>query len=223
MNKTIYVLGVGHNTPVFINLALDCGYEIKGLYHYDDSRTGQIDHDYMIIGSFEDLFAMKDLRGMNFLLSMGNNEIRSELCNRLRALGGYIPSLIHPTAVISRFTRISETGVIISPFTYIQADTVVEENTIILSHVNISHTNVIGKNCFIAGGSMIGAYTTIADNVFIGQGVLTISDKVKNIGAHSYVGAGSLLTHDVEEYTMVVGRPAKVIKRLGKDKRWYAL
>ena len=44
--KDIYVLGIGHNTPVFIDLAEICGYTIAGLYHYNDDRTGQVDHGF---------------------------------------------------------------------------------------------------------------------------------------------------------------------------------
>ena len=53
MDNKIFILGVGHNTPVFINLAYDCGYDVVGLYHYNDERTGEIDHGVKIIGSFD--------------------------------------------------------------------------------------------------------------------------------------------------------------------------
>ena len=41
MEKIIYALGIGHNTPVFIDLAESCGYVVGGLYHYNGDRTGQ--------------------------------------------------------------------------------------------------------------------------------------------------------------------------------------
>jgi acyl-[acyl carrier protein]--UDP-N-acetylglucosamine O-acyltransferase len=145
---------------------------------------------------------------------MGDNRIRAELSERIMSLGGTVPTLIHPTAVISRFATISPVGVYISPFTYIQADTTIAENTILLSHVNISHTNTIGRNCFIAGGSTVGAYTVIEDNVFIGQGALTISGKVKRIGENAYIGARSLITKDVDAYMVVSGSPARVLRRI---------
>ena len=66
--KKIYVLGIGHNTPVFIDLAEACGYTIVGLYHYNDERTGQIEHGFEVVGSFNDLFSIGNLSGMNFLL-----------------------------------------------------------------------------------------------------------------------------------------------------------
>lgn len=42
MQKDLYALGIGHNSPVFIDLALACGYSIAGLYHYNNTRTGEI-------------------------------------------------------------------------------------------------------------------------------------------------------------------------------------
>lgn len=210
--KKIYALGVGHNTPVFIDLALDCGYEVVGLYHYNGDKTGEFDHGYEILGSFDDLFSKKSLQGLNFLLTMGDSKIRTDLSKKIIDKGGFVPTLIHPTSVISKFANISSVGVYISAFSFVQADSSVGENTVILSHVNISHTTHIGKGCFIAGGAVIGAYTNMEDNVFIGQGALSISGKVATIGQGAYVGARSLLTKDVLANTVVAGIPAKVIK-----------
>lgn len=212
VNKEIYALGIGHNTPVFIDLAEACGYTIAGLYHYNNDRTGEVDHGFNIIGSFEDLFAKGDLHGMNFLLTMGDNNIRTELTDRIMSLGGNVPTLIHPMAVISRFAEFSPIGVYISPFTYVQADSSVGKNTILLSHVNISHTTTIGNSCFIAGGATIGAYTIVEDFVFVGQGALSISGKVKYIGRESYIGARCLMTHDVPARVVFSGTPGKVLR-----------
>lgn len=212
--KEIYALGVGHNTPVFIDLALDCGYEVVGLYHYNNDRTGESDHGYEILGSFEDLFSKKSLKGQNFLLTMGDSKIRTGLSKKIIDKGGIVPTLIHPTSVISKFANISDVGVYISAFSFVQADSSVGENTVILSHVNISHTSHVGKGCFVAGGAIIGAYTKMEDNVFVGQGALSISGKVSIIGQGAYVGARSLLTKDVPANTVVAGIPAKVIKHI---------
>ena len=193
---------------------MDCGYEIVGLYHYNSDKTGEYDHGYEILGSFEDLFSRKSLQGLNFLLTMGDSKIRTELSKKIMDKGGLVPTLIHPTSVISKFAKISDIGVYISAFSFVQADSSVGENTVILSHVNISHTTHIGKGCFIAGGAIIGAYTNMEDNVFIGQGALSISAKVATIGQGAYVGARSLLTKDVPANTVVAGIPAKVIRSL---------
>ena len=221
-SKEIFALGVGHNTPVFLDLAIACGYAIKGLYHFNSQRTGEEDHGYKILGSFDDLFALEDLSGMNFLLTMGDNKIRTDVANRIIKLGGNVPSMVHPTAVISAFSKISPVGVYISPYTYVQADSSIGDNTILLSHVNISHTTHIGNSCFIAGGATIGAYTEMEDFVFIGQGALSISAKTKRIGHHAYIGARSLLTRDVPPCVVMAGAPARILRDTSEnDKSYY--
>ena len=212
MKTKIFALGIGHNTPVFIDLAEACGYEIAGLYHYNDKRTNETDHGYRIIGSFDDLFSKSSLQGMNFVLTMGDNSIRSELIQKIRQKNGSIPNLIHPTAIISRFAIIGKIGVYISAFTHVQADSSIGEGTVLLSGVNISHTNKIGKFCFVADGATIGAYTTVEDFVFIGQSALSISAKVKTIGHHAYIGARALITKDVEPMSVMAGSPARRIR-----------
>lgn len=224
MTNEIYALGVGHNTSVFIDLAEACGYTIKGLYHFNDERTGEVDHGFEILGSFEDLLSKPTLKSMNFLLTMGDNKIRTELSNQIISLGGEVPSLIHPTAVISRFAKISPVGVYISPFSYIQADSSIGDNTVLLSHVNISHTTNIGRSCFIAGGATIGAYTTMEDFVFVGQGSLSISAKAKHIGHHAYIGARSLLTRDIPANVVVAGSPARILRDTTcEDQTYYSV
>ena len=210
--KEIYALGVGHNTPVLLELAENCGYKIKGLYHYNESRTGEFDHGFEILGSFDDLFSKRSLDAMSFLLTMGDNEIRTNLSEKIISLGGSVPSLIHPMSIISRFANISPIGVYILPFTFVQADSCIGKNTILLSHVNISHTTTIGNSCFIAGGATIGAYTVMEDYVFIGQGALSISGKVSCIGEQSYIGARTLLTQNVKPNDVIAGIPGKSIK-----------
>lgn len=210
--KKLYVLGVGHYTPVCIDLALDCNYEIAGLFHFNNDRTGETDHGFRILGSFDDLFANESLSEMSFLFSMGDTRIRQSLAEQIKSKGGKVPTLVHPSANISRFTTISEENVLIFPQVVIQADTTIHENSIICGSSIICHHSIIGKNCFIAPKALIGAYTNIENNVFIGQGALSISGKVKNIGENAVIGARALLTKDIPANSTVIGIPAKPIK-----------
>lgn len=212
MTKDIFILGFGEFTPVCIDLATNCGYSAAGIYYHDSSLTGRHCHGIRIIGSYDDLFSQGNLDGRLFMLSMGNGSIRAKLFERIRALGGGIPTLIHPTAEVSQFASVSEAGVQIGPFSLIQAESCIGEDTMILSHVNISHTASIGSHCLVSGHSSIGTGTHIGNYVEIGMGAIAAPHKVKVIGDNSVVGAGSVLVSDVPPNSVVAGNPAKVIR-----------
>ncbi len=54
-------------------------------------------------------------------------------------------------------------------------------------------------------------HCTIEDDVWIGQGAI-ITPSVKRIGRGAIIGAGSIVTKDVQPYSIVAGNPAKLIK-----------
>ena len=56
----------------------------------------------------------------------------------------------------------------------------------------------------------------IKKNVWIGAGATILAGVT--VGENAIVGAGSVVTHDVEPNTVVAGNPARVIKRLDADK-----
>ena len=215
--REIYALGVGHSTPLFIEIAEAAGWHVSGLYHYNDERTGEMDHGVKILGSFDDLFN-QNIKGKNFLLTMGDMQIRKEIAERLVGLGGVIPTIIHPYSSISRFVRISNQGVIIGNGAELQNDVIVNEGTLIRSGALVGHNTTLGSNVFVGPKALVGAFLAIDDFAFIGQGSILVSRKATRIGSNTLIGAGSIVTKPIEENLVAVGNPARVIKLLDAEK-----
>lgn len=212
MNKEIYILGIGGATPLFIDLAELCGYTIKGLYHYNDSRTNEIDHGFTILGSFDDLYK-KNIQNVNFMLSMGDMQIRQQVTEKLLKLGAKIPTMIHPSAQISRFANISEFGVLIGANCIIQPDVTIHSHVVIRDMALVCHQVTVNEYCFIGPKALVGAHITLENYSFIGQGAILISGKAKEIGKNAFVGAGAVVTKPVAEKKIVVGTPASQLVR----------
>lgn len=213
MNNDIYVLGIGHNSITMIDLAEDCGFHVAGLYHFNHDRIGEDYFGFKIDGCTEDLLSKPSLRGMNFLLTMGDVEIRKDLFLRIKAKGGDVPTLIHPSATVSKRASLGE-GVIVMQQSVVQADVQIGDNTVITIHSAISHSVAIGKHCFISGNNLIGAYVSIEDGCWLGQGCLIVSGTTNVIGHDSVLGAGSVLRGDMRSECLYMGNPARLVKRL---------
>lgn len=118
-------------------------------------------------------------------------------------------------------------------------DIEIGDNTMITSRGMILGPALIGNNVVLGIGSQIlglthdyedvekpikeqgvsGAKVIIEDDVWIG-GNCVIIQGIK-IGKHSLVAAGSVVTKNVEPYTLVAGNPAKPIKKYDFDsKTW---
>lgn len=83
---------------------------------------------------------------------------------------------------------------------------------------NVAIVDVIHPYDDISDHSKIGSriqcegnYVEIGDNVFIGFGAI-IMPNVK-IGKNSVIGAHSVINHDVPEYSVAAGNPAKIVKK----------
>ena len=145
---------------------------------------------------------------------------------------------IHPFAHVSNGAKIgSGTKVWINA--QIREKTEIGENCIISKDTYIDVNVKIGNNCKIQNGVSIYQGVTIEDDVFIGPNACFTNDKVPRafndswqiaktlvkkgasiganativcgvtIGEYAMVAAGSVVTKDVEPYSLVMGNPAK--------------
>jgi bifunctional UDP-N-acetylglucosamine pyrophosphorylase/glucosamine-1-phosphate N-acetyltransferase len=92
-----------------------------------------------------------------------------------------------------------------------------------MGHFSYIGNAAIGDNVNIGAGTVTCNYdgahkhrTEIGAEVFIGSDTMLVAP-VK-IGARSRTGAGAVVTKDVEPDTLVVGVPARPIKKLNKAK-----
>ena len=118
--------------------------------------------------------------------------------------------------------------VFIGPFVEIQKEATVGERTKIQSHSFICELVEIGKDCFIGHGVMfindsfssggpaggnkdLWKDTFVGDNVSIGSNSTILPVKICN---DVVIGAGSVVTKDIDSSGIYAGNPAKLIRKL---------
>lgn len=152
--------------------------------------------------------------GYKFIIGIGDTKIRQNIKNRYPNLD-YV-NLIHPTATFG-YGQLAEferkignivcagarmtNNIEIGNFGIYYLNSTVAHDCIIEDFVTISPGANISGNVKLSKGSYIGV------NACILQGK-SISEKV-TIGKYSVVGAGSVVTQNVPDHTIVKGVPAK--------------
>ena len=152
---------------------------------------------------------------------------------------------VHNTAEVNEKAKIGKNTKIWN-LAQVRENAEIGENCIISKNVYIDENVRIGNNCKIQNNVNVYHGVTIEDDVFCGPSMTFTNDlfprafnkdwKITNtvvkrgasigasativcgvtIGEYAMVGAGSVVTKDVEPYTLVAGNPAKFIRKIEK-------
>ncbi|MBM6618226.1 DapH/DapD/GlmU-related protein [Bacillus suaedaesalsae] len=126
----------------------------------------------------------------------------------LLSKGCKIPTLIHPS-IDMNMVKVGQ-GVILPQGCSIGQNTTIGNYVTLRMNCLISHDVKIEDNVFIGAGATIGGRSTLKKNCYIGLGAVVMG---VTIGENSVVGAGAVVVNDVPPNTVVVGVPAKPLKK----------
>lgn len=147
----LLIIGAGGHGRVVAEVAQECGYD-KIAFLDDKSPEA--------VGSVDDLETMTD-RFQNAFVGIGNNALRSELLARLRAAGFHIPTLVHPTAYVSRTAQIGS-GTVVESKAIVNANTAVGDGCIISVGAIVDHDVQIGECCHVNAGAIVKAGAAVS-------------------------------------------------------------
>jgi acetyltransferase EpsM len=134
---------------------------------------------------------------------------RERYVEQVAALGIRFGRLIHPRATLAPSVRIGE-GAVIQAGAIIGAHTTLGDQVMINRGALIGHHSSLGNFVTVQPGANIGGATSIGARAYIALGAQVLDHRV--VGEGALVGAASLVTHDVEANTQVVGVPARVTR-----------
>lgn len=100
MKQDISIIGSGTYGEVIYELASLLGYHVVAFYDDNKSKHGNYINSVPVIGDID--FNKIDFKNNNFVVAIGDNNTRVEISNAILAKGGKLPSLIHPSTIISK-------------------------------------------------------------------------------------------------------------------------
>ena len=110
----------------------------------------------------------------------------------------------------TKFPAVVGANVVIREFARVHAgcvrETVVGENTLLLSGCYVAHDVQIGKGVHLAPNAVVGGLAEIGDYSRIGLNATVLPHK--KIGRNCIIGAGSVVTKDIPDGQVWAGNPA---------------
>ena len=205
MRDKIVIIGASGHGKVIADIAKLNGYQ--EIIFLDDDITKTKNGKYDVAGTTADID--KYLEQYDFIIAIGNNEIRKKITKQLDAKNIIQPVLIHPSAIVDPTATISS-GTVVMANVVINADTKIGKGCIINTAATIDHDGKIADFVHLSPGVHIAGTVNIGANTWVATGVSIINNL--NICNDSIIGAGAVVVKDIKEQGTYIGVPARRIK-----------
>lgn len=205
VTKTLAIFGASGHGKVVAELAERNGYQVV---FYDDKypKIQKLEH-WDVVGNFDTL-NHADPKLVLVAVAIGDNVVRKTKTELLLGLGFEFPTLIHPTAIVSKYAEIGAACVIL-PGSNISAFARIGMGTILNSMSCVEHDCFIGEFVHISPNAAIAGNVNIGSTTWLGIGCSVIQSI--SIGSGCIVGAGSVVIRDLADNSLVCGVPASPI------------
>lgn len=203
-NKLIIIGASGHGKVVAdIALKMNKWIEISFL---DDNEKKQLPLGLNIIGKLDE--AITYMEEYEFIVAIGDNNIRESIQSKLEIQGACIATLLHPHAIIGSDVNIGK-GTVIMAGVVINSCSEIGKGCIVNTSASIDHDNVLSDYTHISPGANLAGQVSVGRNTWIGIGSVIINNV--NITSDCKVGAGSVVIKEIITPGTYVGVPAREI------------
>ncbi len=214
MTKVIGLGAGGHAKVVIEILRLVGDFELVGLLDPERALHGTLVEGVPVIGDDDQLVALYD-EGIRHafigLGSAGDLAPRRRLYEKVRSLGFEVVRAIHPGAVVATSAQLGQ-GPTVMAAAVINPAVRLGDNVIVNTGAIVEHDCVLEDHVHVATGAHLAGTVHVGQGSHIGLGA-SVRQGIR-IGRESVVGAGSVVVDDVPERVVVVGVPAKILRKV---------
>ncbi len=178
------------------------------LFIEDDPQKACAEKKIVLFDDFKKQYSPEKAE---IVIAAGEPRTREILFDKVKKEGYHLPNMIHPWAECRKTVTLGE-GNIILAFAYVSASGVtIGNNNIIMPYAQVSHDNRIGSHCVITSSVNLSGTTIMKDRAYIGTGA-KLREGI-TVGADAIVGMGAVVTKSVDDESVVMGMPAKEVRK----------
>ena len=203
------VIGAGGHGRVCADIAEAAGYVMVGFADESHELGALINGFQVVANTFDDIKEHCQPGVRQFFVGISDNGLRERIYNLAVELGYDLPTIIHPTAVISRHAIIGA-GSVIMPGVVVNANAVIGKACILSTGCIVDFDCEIGDCVQVSPHAAVTGNVRIGAKSFIGTGASIIPGV--QIGKNCLVGAGAAVTKNIEDGGRVAGVPGKPIR-----------
>ena len=141
-----------------------------------------------------------------FVVGIGAGAVRRDIDGRLCAAGLVPMVLVHPMATVGGDNRIAE-GCVLAAGARVTTNITLGRHTQLHVNSTVGHDSVLDDFVSVYPGATVSGNVHLAEGVTIGTGANVLPGLP--IGAGAFVGAGAVVTKDVDAGVTVAGVPAR--------------
>jgi len=221
MNKKVIIIGGEGNGGVVASCIEDnrtrfhdIEWEVAGFLN--DFEKGKLILGYPVLGGTNDIekFLNDKYYFMYAIHMIGRNIKTEEVFLKMNIPIERFATIVHKTAFIAQ-SAVLEPGVFVMSNCYVGPGAKLGYCSLMMANSLLGHNTTVGPLCHFSVGSITSSYIEIGkvSDVTLGAKVL----EKRKIGNYAVAGANSLITHDIPDYEIHVGSPARFLKKIQLD------
>ena len=186
-------------------------YECIGFLDDNSSLWGEEIMNVKVLGPFSSATELSSdcffVTGIGSPYNFWNKET---IISNLGLNAGRFETIVHPTASLSSTAEIGR-GSVIHQHVTVTRSVIIGKHVLILPNTAITHGDVIGDYTIVNAGACISGEVKIGRSCYVGTNS-AIRQNI-TIGDYCLIGMGSVVLSDVPANSVVVGNPARILRR----------